>query len=209
MGRISENEIWMPEPESKVSRTFSSSCQAHTPRSGCGPCFGDSYGACPRARFCLPHVLMVLIFLTRLRNIVTPVWGVDGQEPGTKISEPGGLQNAGNRPSAVQSQAMVLSQIQPPSSHNNSTFTVPWLFGMTENMRFTDLTLLPTPNLVLGKTCDLPSLVGDVCHLPTHALRGTPRWYHLLSSPGCPSPTVHRQLLGEEPAVCAGTAVPA
>lgn len=40
MGRISENEIWVPEPESKVSQTFSlSPGQVCTPPSGCGPCF--------------------------------------------------------------------------------------------------------------------------------------------------------------------------
>lgn len=53
---------------------------------------------------CCPSFSKVLVashadgmcFFHHVRNIVTPVWGVDGQEPGTRTLKPEGAQNAGN-----------------------------------------------------------------------------------------------------------------
>lgn len=149
---------------------------------------------------------MALNFLRHPRSSffwLTCVGGVDRQEPGTKISESGGLQKS------ASFYPIPGHGFKPNVTSFQSQLTLPSLFGMTENTHFIALTLLPTPNLVLGKPCDLPSLVGDVFSLPTHRVRETLQWNCLLSPPGCPIPTVHHHLLGEEPAICARTAVPA
>lgn len=209
MGKISENEIWMPEPESKVSQTSSfSPGQTCAPQSGCSPCLDNPCGACPMAKFCIPHMLMVFIFVESPEECCyLCLWG---QEPGTNILEPGGIQSAGDQPSFAQSHsfkpnmASFQSQVTLLSlSHSSSGW---------QKYKFT-LTLLPTPCLVLGEPCDLCQ-VKDVCHshsgtLPTQVVRKTLQLYHLLSPPGCSSQTIPDQLLGEEPAICAGAAVPA
>lgn len=149
---------------------------------------------------------MVLNFLSHPRSSffwLTHVGGVDGQEPGTKISEPGRLQKS------ALFHPVPGHGFKPNITSFQSQLTLPSLFGMTEDTHFVALTLLPTPNLVLGKPDHLPHLVGDVLRLLTHRVRETLQWNHLLSPPGCPIPTVHHHLLGEEPAIGARTAVPA
>lgn len=205
MGKISENEIWMPEPESKVSQTFSlSPGQARTRQSGCGPCFGNSCGTCPRARFWLPDMLMVFIFLTCPRNTVTPVWGVNGQDlrvwGTTKCRKSAWfcpVQGHNFKPNITSFQ----SQVTPPSlscgclGWQQICISQPWPSFL--------------PSLVLGKNLWSPQTSGGCLSPPRSRGTTTLWWYHLLSPPGCPSPTIHHQLLGEEPAVRAGTTVPA
>lgn len=43
-----------------------------------------------------------------------------------------------------------------------------------QKIHLTAMTLLPCTTQPSGKTCDLPSPVGDICHLPAHVVRRAP-----------------------------------